>query len=183
MRNMSKPELRKTFEVFMILGAAILVWGGAFAPVVFAEDEVTTVPPSGKSKLKLPHGAPASEKPRPSHNVERVGGTYIVSAIDKVEAGFQVKFTAAAPSGSFDEIILESPHVHVGVKVGQQLRISAEVIGGDMKVAEATQVLVFLPTQRGEVPVWMLSSKRTAGDLRGARYLEMHAPETDYTIL
>ena len=155
------------------------------AEVAFA-DERQGPPASkffGKSKVKLPHGEAATEKPRPAHNVERVGGTYLVSSIDRVDGGFQVKFKAVVASGRFDEIILESPHIHVGVKVGQQLRISAEVIGGDMQVAEATQVLVFLPNQRGETPVWMLSSKQTSVDLRGAKYLEMHAPETDFTIL
>jgi len=162
----------------------LFVFLGTAATHLHAEESINAVPaPSGKSRLILPHGAPASESPRPTHNVERVGGTYVVSAIDRVDAGFRVKFNAVAPSGNFDEITLDSPHVHVGVKVGQQLRISAEVIGGDLKVAEATQVLVFLPTQRGEVPVWMLSSKQNAGDLGGARYLEMHAPQTDYTIL
>jgi hypothetical protein len=55
----------------------------------------------------------------------------------------------------------------------------------DSEVVDAYQVLLFIPKREGEMPVWMLSKheKGGRGDLNGARYLEMHAPQNDYLIL
>ena len=116
-------------------------------------------------------------------NIERVGGDYFIKSIDGNDSGFVTTFAAVNPTGRFDTIRLESRHIHVAVKVGQRLRISAEVVGGTVRDAEASQVLVFIPSRNGETPVWLLSHRHPSLDLKGARYLEMHAPETDFTVL
>jgi hypothetical protein len=41
---------------------------------------------------------------------------------------------------------------------------------------------LFLPSAQGRVPVWMLSKKGSQFDLRGAKYLDMHAPVNDYIV-
>ncbi len=111
---------------------------------------------------------------------ERVGGTYIVESVQTAKTGgFRVEFRSELETGKFDRIRLESPNVHVSVKEGQKFRISAEIVDVDAAgVAQASQVLVFLPSVRGPIPVWMLSNK--GGSLEAARYLEMNVPLTDY---
>lgn len=154
--------------IFIILcGSSALAYG----------EEATTVQPPLKPK------------------VERVAGNYIVDKIDAIEdsvgslkaRAFAIEFKSEVPSGHFDRIRLEANHIHMGVKVGDKLRISAEVGEEKNGVVEATQVLLFLPGAgpgaASAVPVWMLSRKNSGSDLNGARYLEMHSPNTDFLVL
>ena len=120
-------------------------------------------------------------------NILRVGGDYTVTAIEKVgEMAFRVEFTADTKSGKFDVLRLDSDHVHVAVKVGQKIRLSAEIMSEKGTSAEVAQVVVFLPTSQGQqshVPVWLLSNKAPPRDLRAAKYLEMHVPATDFVVM
>ena len=116
--------------------------------------------------------------------VERVGGDYRVARIDKLDDGtFLIEFKSLHPSGKFDVIRLNSDHVHVAVKSGDRLRLSAEVLRITGAVAEASQVLLFLKSSRGRTPVWLLSNRYKPRDLTGSSYLEMHVPLNDYMIL
>lgn len=116
--------------------------------------------------------------------VARVGGDYTVSAIDRHEDGaFVVEFKSTTPSGRYDTLHLESDHVHVAVKVGLKLRLSAEILSEKGPVAEVAQMVVFFPNAQGPVPVWLLSNKAPGAELRGAKYIEMHNPLNDYTIM
>jgi hypothetical protein len=127
--------------------------------------------------------AVAVEKKEGERNkILRVGGVYEVASIKEVDHGFKIEFKATAKTGKFDTLILESDHVHFSVKEGQKLRISAEVLSSNGRTAEVSQVLLFLPHEQGVAPVWMLSRK-SPGELEGSKYLEMHAPQADYTIL
>lgn len=118
-----------------------------------------------------------------STEVLRVGGNFKVNAIDLVDSGtFRVEFTSTKQTGRFDTLILETDHVNFSIKEGQVIRLSAEVISENKDTAEVAQVLLFLPSQQGQIPVWLLSKKGSAFDLKGARYLEMHAPVNDYVI-
>ena len=94
-----------------------------------------------------------------------------------------IEFKAEHPTGHFDVLKLESDHVHVAVKVGQNLRLSAEILSQSGAGAEVSQVVLFLPAPEGHVPVWLLSNKAPPGDLRATRYLEMHSPLNDYMIM
>ena len=124
---------------------------------------------------------PASEA---SAELIRVGGNYLVHEISQNPSGtFRIEFRSEQPDGKYGTIILNSDHVHVAVTKGQKLRISAEIGRVTNGVAEATQVLVFIPNIRGPMPVWLLSSSSKNLHLRGARYLEMHAPLSDYNVL
>jgi hypothetical protein len=117
-------------------------------------------------------------------SILRVGGDYSVAKIDKVgERSFVVEFKSENPTGRFDLLRLESDHVHVAVKVGQKIRLSAEILSEKDSTAEVAQVVVFLPAQDSHVPVWLLSNKATNHELRATKFLEMHDPQTDFTVL
>jgi hypothetical protein len=120
----------------------------------------------------------------PDSQILRVGGDYTVTAVDKQgEGAFHVEFRAVTPSGKFDLLTLESDHVHVAVKVGQKIRLSAEILTQKGAAAEVAQVVIFLPSAEGRVPVWLLSTKAEGRDLRASRYLEMHVPANDFMIM
>jgi hypothetical protein len=124
---------------------------------------------------------------QPKNAVEqfiRVGGNYTVKSVEQKSGNvFLVKFTAENLSGNFDELELESDHVHVAVKVGRTLRLSAEVLRTTGPKAEISQVVLFFPNAEGHVPVWLMSNKFPDRDLKASKYLEMHAPINDYMIL
>jgi hypothetical protein len=116
--------------------------------------------------------------------VQKVGGEYRVSKIDRNGSGvFLIEFKATQPSGRFDILKLESDHVHVSVKVGQVLRLSAEVLDEQGPVAEVGQMVLFIYGQSGRVPVWLLSRKAMGRDLKAVRYLEMHFPANDFVVM
>jgi len=113
----------------------------------------------------------------------RVGGDYRVAMIEQMDSGsFRVEFHADQTTGKFDVLVLETDHVNYAVRENEVIRISAEVISVHDEIAEVAQVLLFLPSAQGYVPVWLLSRKGSAFDLRGSRYIEMHAPSSDYQI-
>lgn len=132
------------------------------------------------------NGAIAGENSNQSAatKAERVGGNYQVVDIEKkANDTFLITFENEAKSGRYDFLTLESDHVHVGVEKGAKLRISAEILSEKGDRAEVSQVLLFLPAGDTHIPVWMLSRKVPVDHLRGARFLEMHAPTSDYSIL
>ena len=114
----------------------------------------------------------------------RIGGDYKVSAVDRAKGGaFIVEFKSIAPNGKYDVLRLESDHVHVAVKVGQQIRLSAEILSETGATAEVSQMVIFLPSVQGHVPVWLLSNKAPASEHPSSKYLEMHNPLNDYVIM
>lgn len=115
----------------------------------------------------------------------RVGGNYKIEAIRKNSTDqVVVIFEAVQKTGKYDKLKLTSDHVHMNIKVGSQLRISAELVEAKPNgLSLVSQVQVFLPTSQGSTPVWMLSKthppKRVLG---GSKMIEMHAPGADYLI-
>mgnify|MGYP005724812265 CR=1 FL=1 len=69
------------------------------------------------------------------------------------------------------------------MKKGEQLRLSAEILKVQGEAAEVAQVVLFLPSRAGRVPVWLLSNRVPHRELRSSKYLEMHVPLNDYIIL
>lgn len=119
-----------------------------------------------------------------AEQILRVGGDYTVEAIDKVnDRTFKIIFKADKPSGKFDVLRLDSDHVHVAVKVGQKIRLSAEILGQKGAEAEVAQVVIFFEGNVGRVPVWMLSNKAPQSELRASKYLEMHVPANDFIVM
>ena len=118
------------------------------------------------------------------NDIQHIAGDYKVAEIKSTSGGaFRVVFEAKEKSGKFDRLILDSDHVHVGVKPGSVLRISGEVAAvSDAGVVELKQVMVLLPSREGSMPVWMLSRKHPTKGLRGARYLQMHSPNADFLV-
>ena len=114
----------------------------------------------------------------------RVGGSYKVTSIEKKEDGlYRIEFTSLVQSGVFDRIVLVSDHVHVRVEKDAEIRISAEILKGYGDWAEASQVLLFLPVGDTTQKIWMLSANSSFSRLNGSRYLEMHSPASDYSVL
>lgn len=122
--------------------------------------------------------AQASEK----EGVLRVGGDYRVEDISKVDSRtFRISFVHNEAI-RHQRLVLLSDHVHLGVEVGQILRLSAEIAEEKDGYFEVSQVLLFLPSQYGKTPIWMLSATRPRPFLGGVKLLEMHAPAADYAI-
>lgn len=114
----------------------------------------------------------------------RVGGDYTVTAIDRLnDHEFHVEFKAVAPTGKFDVLTLQSDHVHVSVRVGQKLRLAAQILSTKGNTAEVSEMVIFIPNAQGPVPVWLLSNKAQGLDLRATDYLKMHSPLTDYMVM
>lgn len=139
---------------------------------------------AGNSRLQAAEQKPDGAGASGGDATQKVGGDYKVAKIERQISGvFYVEFQAIHPTGRFDQLRLESDHVHVAVKVGQVLRLSAEVMGENGPLAEVSQVVLFIPGQSGHVPVWLLSKKALGRDLKAVRYLEMHAPANDFVIM
>jgi len=114
----------------------------------------------------------------------RVGGDYTVTSVDRLtDREFHVEFKAVAASGKFDVLNLHSDHIHIAVRKGEKLRLSAEILSTQGAVAEVAQMVIFLPSNLGPTPVWLLSNRATNHELRAVKYLEMHSPQTDYVIM
>lgn len=120
----------------------------------------------------------------PFAKLERIGGLFRITRIEKLgEKDFRIKFESESKTGKHDKLILRSDHVHLAMQEGQVLRLSAEVLRDTTSELEVTQVLLFLPSDHGTAPIWLLSSQHQTRDFRGARWLDMHAPQADFTIL
>lgn len=114
---------------------------------------------------------------------ERVGGTFLVSDIKKLSDGsFRVVFKATSEKPLLKELILESTHVHMSVNVGQELRLSADVLDQVNGIAKVGQMVLFMPGRNGPTPVWLLS-KNFKAEAPPAKLIEMHAPSTDFQVL
>ena len=114
----------------------------------------------------------------------KVGGDYQVSAVEHVgNREFKVEFKALNKTGKFDVLTLYSDHVHVAVRVGQKLRLSAEILSSQGDRAEVAQMVIYVRNQEGPTPVWLLSNKATGLDLKASKYIEMHSPITDYMVM
>ena len=115
--------------------------------------------------------------------VKRVAGTYKVVSIHKKGDGFIVEFASEAKTGTYDKLLFESDYIHSGVREGSVMRISADLLSESSGVAEIAQLVLFYQTKDSHVPIWMLSKKAVLKRLKGANYLEMHAPTSDYLVL
>ena len=114
----------------------------------------------------------------------KVGGDYEVTAIDHPnDSEFRVEFKAVTPTGKFDILSLHSNHVHVAVRVGQKLRLSAEILSSNGQAAEVAQMVIFIANPQGPIPVWLLSNRAGHQDLRATKYIDMHSPLTDYIVM
>lgn len=121
----------------------------------------------------------------PKEKVERVSGQYKLERIEKkVDNEYVLHFTAETKDGVHDQLVLNSEGMNVKIAEGQVVKLSAEVIASSAKEHEITQVLLFMPSQEyGLTPIWMLSRTHETHEIRGARWLEMHAPQADYQVL
>ncbi len=119
-----------------------------------------------------------------SEGAERVTGLYKVRKIEKNPGNdYVLHFEAENKDGVHDLLVLKSDGLNVKIEEGQVLKLSAEVLKDSKKEQEITQVLVFLPSSEyGLSPVWLLSKAHEIREMRGARYLEMHAPASDYQV-
>jgi hypothetical protein len=147
-----------------------------FSAQVFAEEKAPKVEPTPVPK--------AVEKLSAEKGAERVSGLYKVSRIE-TKPGNEVilHFESESKDGVHDLLVLKSDGLNVKIEEGQVLKLSAEVLNTSAKEHEITQVLVFLPSNDyGLSPIWLLSKAHETREIRGARYLEMHAPGSDFQV-
>jgi hypothetical protein len=117
-------------------------------------------------------------------NVHRVRGIYQVKQIEKLtDGGFSIAFSAVDQSAFIAELHLESDHVHFSLKEGERIKLSADVVTINAKSAECRQLVIFMPHVQGYTPIWLISRKFPPTDSTAARYLEMHAPQSDFRLL
>lgn len=134
--------------------------------------------------LAVPAFGGEAAQPDSQNVAVRVGGNYKVTSIERLAPDhFMIEFTSTAKTGKHDRLVLESDHVNVAVSKGMELRLSAEVLWEKKGVTEVSQVLLFLPKNDTHVPVWLLSRNAKNQELRSSRYLEMHAPTSDFMVL
>ncbi len=127
-----------------------------------------------------------SEKPDTSDpQILRIGGEFKIAKIKKLgDEDFEIAFESTVPSGKNDRLSLRTHHLHFGLTEGSRIRLSAEVKKASKDVLEVCQVLLFLPNESyGTTPVWVLSSQYPVVELRGPKWLEMHAPQADFEIM
>lgn len=111
--------------------------------------------------------------------LQRVGGDFKITKIEHIDSGFKVKFFNPEHS-KIQTVILLSDHIHAGIKEGETVRISADIQRVDGSTGYASQILLFVPSSQGKIPVWI-----TARDSRleiNRDFLKMHAPTNDYMI-
>jgi hypothetical protein len=134
--------------------------------------------------LSAPVAADVSGGRRSDRHLERVTGHYRIAKVEQIDKdNVSIRFEAESKMGKFNTLILKNDQVQLGLKEGQSFRLSAEVISNANEAQEITQVLLFMPSSEyGEVPVWLLSSQFGPQEIRGARMIEMHAPQSDYRI-
>lgn len=119
--------------------------------------------------------------------LKKVGGEFVVSDIKRMNSGvFEVTFTSDVVTVKPSILKLHSDHVHVRLEKGMKLRISAEIAEVKGDIAHLKQVLLFMPQSVNEshtLPIWMLSKVYPSKNLKGARYIEMHAPTADFQVM
>ncbi len=119
-----------------------------------------------------------------SDSTSRITGEFKIDKITKISPdSYRIVFTNLDKSEPHETLFLDSNQIHMGLSEGQTLRLSAEVFQRNPKTWEITQVLVFLKTTNSHIPVWLISQTHGPKELRGARYIEMHAPTSDFLIL
>lgn len=115
--------------------------------------------------------------------IQKVAGDYRIEKIIRTDTdSFKIVFHHVNNEEPFATLVLFSNHIHVGLAEGQVLRLSAEVLKRQETFTEVAQVLAYVPTDYGKTPVWLLSQNRPQLQLRGAKFIEMHAPAADYAI-
>jgi hypothetical protein len=131
----------------------------------------------------LPLPVMATEGHDSTSTALRVGGNYKVESIKSASKGsFNVTFRAENQTGRFDVLRIRTDHLHVSVKEGETLKISASILKEKTNEAEIHQIVLFIPRPEGETPVWLLSSTQDAKHLEATQYLKMHAPQTDFLL-
>lgn len=148
----------------------------SFSAYALAEDSSKRIEPTPVPK--------STEKSPADNGAERVSGLYKLTQIEKKPGNeFILHFEADTKDGVHDLLVLKSDGLNVKIEEGQVLKLSAEVLSTPHREHEITQVLVFLPSNEyGLSPVWLLSKTHETREIRGARYLEMHAPGSDFQV-
>ena len=114
--------------------------------------------------------------------LERIGGNFVIAKIKRIQkGGFLVEFRASEGAPRIKTLRLESDHINAGLKEGDTLRLSADVVATTDDMAEVTQMVLYMPGKVGPTPVWMLSKRSVPLD-PPAKLIEMHAPSTDYAV-
>ena len=110
-----------------------------------------------------------------------ITGHYRVEAIKKTDTDARQIIFRAQDSTTRDKVlVIESDHVHIGLRVGLILKISAEILERRKEIIELSQVLLYL--DGGSQRVFQISRNVPFSGLKSARFLEMHSPMNDFLI-
>lgn len=125
-----------------------------------------------------------SLQPSAFANPEKIEGLYKVEQIESASAkDFEIAFvnTANIPR----KLVLNTSAMPKGLKVGASYRLLAYLLPQSKKTEtpEILQCLIYIPSEVGPVPVWLLSKSASKLNLGQAPFLKMHAPSSDYHVL
>lgn len=120
----------------------------------------------------------AAEPPSPA----KIRGSYAISSIEqKGPSEYLVRFVPEKPSDG-PILSLKTSNLHSRLKAGVSLDLVADLVKSTGGEAEASQVMVMFKVAGARVPVWLISKDYGPRNLRGDRYLDMHAPTTDFLV-
>ena len=73
--------------------------------------------------------------------------------------------------------------MHSNLEEGSKLRLSAEVIRVEAKIATVSQLVIFYPSNQGKTPVWMISkSAHSKKNFNASKLIDVHSPQSDYLV-
>ncbi len=115
--------------------------------------------------------------------LQRIGGNFTVTEINKLAAGdFEVVFKAETDSDKYNKLKLKTDHINVAVEQGKTIKLSAEVERVEGDFVWVRQMVIFVPSPQGSIPIWLLSKAEGKPNFKREKYLKMHAPNSDYTV-
>ena len=128
--------------------------------------------------LFLPSFLFASEKPF------KIGGDFIVKSIKRNRYNdYSIVFKPSFKSDKLKLLVLNTDHVHSNLAEGSSLRLSAEVVRVEAKIATVSQLVVFYPSKQGKTPVWMISkSEHSKKSFNASKLIDVHSPQSDYLV-
>lgn len=128
--------------------------------------------------LFLPSTLFATEKPF------KLGGDFIVKSIKRNRYNdYSIIFEPNFNSDKLKLLVLNTDHVHNKLEEGAKLRLSAEVVRLEAKIATVSQLVIFYPSKQGKTPVWMISkSQHTKKNFNASKLIDVHSPQSDYQV-
>ncbi|NRA64350.1 MAG: hypothetical protein HRU19_07690 [Pseudobacteriovorax sp.] len=113
-----------------------------------------------------------------------VQGTYRFEVQERAnDNSVVVKLRVEGSSKSPENLLFISQHIHPSVATGVVKKIYGTLTGqSSSEGLHLSQLMIWVQTQEGRSPVWMVSSEYPPKRISGSKYLKMHSPGSDYRI-